>query len=147
MTLTRKVAAALACLILGAHGAFAAGESSSNPYSSWPLTVLSAATNNSQTLVAGPATLMSVTWLNTTATLMDIRFYDSATAPTCSSATGMVANFVAQANTTSPGGSPYLGATGLKFINGISICITGANSNTDNSNATTGLNLIIGYQP
>lgn len=111
-----------------------------------PQTILSAASNNSTLVKATPGTLLSLTWMNTAATLMDLRFYDQATAPACSSATNMVANFVVQANTVSPGATPNLGPTGLRFVNGIALCITGANANNDNSNAATGLNVVLGFQ-
>jgi len=110
-----------------------------------PLTILSAASNNSTSIKASPGTLYSVTWINTTTTLMDIRFYDTASAPTCSSATGMKLNFVVQSNATSPGGSPVFGPAGIAFASGIGVCITGANANNDNTNAVTGLNLAVGY--
>jgi len=110
-----------------------------------PVTILSAASNNSTSIKASPGTLYSVTWINTTTTLMDIRFYDTASAPTCSSATGMKLNFVAQSNATSPGGSPVLGPAGIVFANGIGVCITGNNTNSDNNSAATGLNLLVGY--
>ena len=111
-----------------------------------PSTILSAASNNSTSIKASPGTLYSVTWINTTTTLMDIRFYDTASAPTCSSATAMKMNFVVQSNATSPGGSPVFGPAGIVFANGIGVCITGGNTNSDNSNAVTGLNVNLGYK-
>lgn len=108
-------------------------------------TILSAASNNSTSIKASAGTLYSVTFLQTTTTLMDIRFYDTASAPTCSSATGMKLNFVVQSNTVTPGASFNLGPTGIAFTTGIGVCITGANANNDNTNAVTGLNLITAY--
>jgi hypothetical protein len=108
-----------------------------------PSTILSAASNNSTSVKGSAGTLCSVSIINTTATLMDVRFYDTGSAPTCSSATGMVANFVVQANTTSPGMSPNLGPYGMAFASGIGVCITGVNANNDNTNAATGLNLVV----
>jgi hypothetical protein len=107
--------------------------------------ILSAASNNSTSIKGSAGTLYSLTWLQTTTTLMDIRLYDTASAPTCGSATGVIANFVVQSNATSPGGSPNLGPTGIKFANGIGICITGANADNDNTNAVTGLNVDYAY--
>lgn len=108
-------------------------------------TILSAASNNSTSIKASAGTLYSVSWLQTTTTLMDIRFYDTASAPTCSSATSMKLNFVAQSNATSPGATISLGPAGIAFTSGIGVCITGANANNDNSNAAVGLNLIYGF--
>ena len=108
-------------------------------------TILSAASNNSTSIKGTPGTLYSVTWLQTTTTLMDVRFYDTASAPTCSSATGMKLNFVVQSNATTPGATFNLGPFGIAFTTGIGVCITGANANNDNTNAVTGLNLIYAY--
>ena len=107
--------------------------------------ILSGASNNAANIKNAAGTLCSLTWLQTTATLMDIRFYDTSSSPTCSSSTGVVANFVVAANTTSPVGSIYLGAYGMKFSSGISICITGANADNDNTSAVTGLNVNYSY--
>lgn len=109
-------------------------------------TILSAASNNSTSIKASAGTLYSVTWLQTTTTLMSIRFYDTASAPTCSSATGMKLNFVAQSNAVAPGATISLGPAGIEFTGGIGACITGANANNDNTNAVTGLNLIYAYK-
>jgi hypothetical protein len=114
-------------------------------------TILSAASNNATVIGSAAAhTLCWVRWENSTTTLMDIRAYDTATAPAggapCNSATNVVMNDVAQSNATSPGGVANLGPFGQAFANGIVICITGANANNDNTNATTGLNLNIGFK-
>lgn len=114
-------------------------------------TILSAASNNATVIGSAAAhTLCWIRWEQTTTTLMDIRAYDTATAPSggapCNSATGVVTNDVAQSNATSPGGVANLGTFGQAFVNGIVICITGANANNDNNNAVTGLNLNIGYK-
>lgn len=103
--------------------------------------LLSAATNNSTNVKGSAGTLCSLTIVNTTATLGDLRLYDSATAPTCSSATGVVANFAIQSNATSPGMTVNLGPYGMKFSNGIGFCYTGANADNDNTNAATGANI------
>lgn len=108
-------------------------------------TILSAASNNSTSIKASAGTLYSFSFLQTTTTLMDVRFYDTASAPTCSSATGMKLNFVVQSNTITPGGTFNFGSTGVAFTTGIGICITGANANNDNTNAATGLNVIYAF--
>jgi len=105
-------------------------------------TILSAASNNSTSLKSTPGTLFSPTWIQTTTTPMDIRFYDTSGAPTCSSATGMKLNYVVQTNTISPGGSPVFPDAGIAFTSGIGVCITGitgAISNNDNTSAVLGL--------
>lgn len=113
--------------------------------------ILSAASNNA--IVIGTATAHTLCWLrweNTAPSLMSIRAYDTATAPSgaapCNSATGVVTNDVAQSNAVSAGGVANLGPFGQAFANGIVICITGVNANNDNTNAATGLNLNVGYK-
>lgn len=113
--------------------------------------ILSAANNNAIAIGSAVAhTLCWLRWENTTTTLMDIRAYDTATAPSggapCNSATGVVLNDVAQSNATSPGGVANLGPFGQAFANGIVLCVTGANANNDNTSAATGLNLNVGYK-
>ena len=108
--------------------------------------ILSAASTNSTSIKGSAGTLLAVSWLQTAPTLMDIRFYDTASAPTCSSATGVKFNFVAQANTVSAGATIQLPSGGVAFSNGIGVCITGGNSDSDNSNAATGLNLNVVFK-
>jgi hypothetical protein len=109
-------------------------------------TILSAASDNATSVKASPGTLASVTWLQTTTTLMDVRFYDTASTPTCSSATGMKLNFVVQSNAVTPGATFNFGPFGIAFTSGIGVCITGANANNDDTSAVLGLNLIYGYK-
>jgi hypothetical protein len=103
--------------------------------------ILSAASNNATNIKASAGTLSELSILQTTTTLMDVRLYDTATTPTCSSATGVVANYVVQSNAVSPGMTIPLGPFGKAFVNGIGICITGANADNDNTSAVTGLNV------
>ena len=110
--------------------------------------LLSATTDNATSLKATAGVLYSVTWQNSTATAMMVRFYDVATAPTCASS-AVKLNFQVPANTTSAGGSPNLGAAGIKFTNGIGVCITAPASgfpDNDDTAAVAGLNLNGGYQ-
>lgn len=108
-------------------------------------TILSAATTNATVIKAAPGTLYSVTIIQTTTTLMDVRFYDTATTPNPASATGMKLNLAVQSNATSAGATYNFGPFGIAFTTGIGVVITGANANNDNTNAVTGLNLIYGY--
>lgn len=111
-----------------------------------PGRLLSAASNNSTNIKASAGTLCELTVINTTATLVDLRLYDTSSAPTCSSATGVIANYPVQANTTSPGFSINLGMYGKAFATGIGFCLTGANADNDNTNAVTGVNLNWSYK-
>jgi hypothetical protein len=111
--------------------------------------ILSAATNNSQLIgPAGLASLMEITITNTATSLQDVRFYDTAVAPTCSSAAGVVSNYpIAAGTATAPSVIEVtLGPLGKVFKLGIGLCITAVNSNSDNGNAATGLNLNLTYK-
>lgn len=70
----------------------------------------------------------------------NLRFYDTTSTPTCSSASNMVAKFWISGATTASSAFEPGGAVGLKFINGISFCFTGAKGSADNTNwgGTTG---------
>jgi hypothetical protein len=110
--------------------------------------ILSAASNNATVIgTAAAHTLCGFRWEQTTTTLMDIRFYDTAIAPAagvpCNSASNLQTNDVVQSNATSPGGVVNLGPTGEAFASGIVVCITGANAANDNTSAVTGLNLTV----
>jgi hypothetical protein len=110
-----------------------------------PYHVGSAASNNSTNVKASAGTVYDLTIINTTTTLGDFRFYDSASAPTCSSATGVVNNLPVQSNVISPG--LHLNYPGGKlFANGISFCYTGAVADNDNTNAATGVQINIDYK-
>lgn len=100
---------------------------------------LTAASNNSTNIKGAPGTLCSLTVTQTTTTLGDLRLYDSASAPTCGSATGVVANYAVQSNAVSPGFTIDFGPYGLAFANGISFCFTGAVADNDNTNFVTGV--------
>jgi hypothetical protein len=101
---------------------------------------LTAVSNNSTNLKATGGTLCSLIVVQGTTTLGDVRLYDIATsAPTCSSATGVVANYELQSNATSPGIAPPMGPFGMNFANGIGICLTGAVADNDNTNFVTGV--------
>ena len=130
-------AAALAAWLCLAIGIARADNSAYGGGQKW--VVLSAASNNSQLIgIPGPHLLLELTPTNSAATAMYVRLYDVAAPPTCSSATGEVALYVVPANTVSM--PPInLGELGATFQNGIGVCITGAFSLTDNTNAATGL--------
>lgn len=63
-----------------------------------------------------------------------LRLYDSASSPTCSSATGVKDAVPVQSNATSPGSSPNLGAFGEAFSSGLSFCFTNAVGDSDATN-------------
>jgi hypothetical protein len=100
---------------------------------------LSAATNNSTSVKGSAGTLYTLEVVQTTTTLGDLRLYDSAAAPTCSSATGVVKNYAVQSNATSPGFIINFGPAGIALANGIGICLTGAVADNDNTSFVTGV--------
>jgi hypothetical protein len=81
---------------------------------------------------------LNLTGLNTTAAY--VRVYDTATAPTCSSATGAVHSFLVLGSATAQGGLNYpLPAQGEAYANGLAFCITGGAADTDNTSAVAGV--------
>jgi len=106
---------------------------------------LTAATNNATLIKASAGELLSWRIENTQGTgLVSVRFYNTATTPSagvpCNSATNLLSNDVVQNNTVSPGLAVTL-PSGMRFSTGLVICVTGANADNDNTNATTGLNV------
>lgn len=100
----------------------------------------SAASNNSTSSVAVPATFCGGVAINTTATLYYLRVYDTASAPTCSSATNFIATIPIPASTSGNGTLLNIGGTyGAAFANGIGFCLTGGGTSTDNTSAATGV--------
>lgn len=115
---------------------------------STPYHYLSAASNNSTLISANVSgtiqSIHSIVAINTTATVYYIRFYDRVAAPTCSSATGVVANFPIPASTSGAGFVLSL-PDGMLFGLGIGFCITGAGADNDNTNAATGVTIDVTY--
>jgi|SRR5215472_14480006 len=113
-----------------------------------PGTALSAASNNATLVKASAGMLTKFNVVNTTATAVDLRFYNTATTPSggapCNAATNLVWNVPIQANTTSAGINLPID-TGLYFSTGIVFCLTLNNTNTDNTNAVTGINMNWSY--
>jgi hypothetical protein len=113
--------------------------------------ILSAATNNatSFTTQQGPMGLCGpIVVTNTTNTTgMDLRIYDSSGTPVCSSATGVKFNIAIPTNATTAaavGGFAIPINEHIGFQFGIGICLTGAVSDSDNSNAVTGVQVNLG---
>ncbi len=112
-----------------------------------PYHLLSAATTNATNVKATAGTLYSLSLINTTATIYYLRLYDIATsAPTCSSATGVVENIPIPANVAGAGVVLHFGSMGMLFANGIGFCLTGGFSDTDTTNAATGVAVNLTYK-
>lgn len=96
------------------------------------------ASNNSTNVKNAAGTLCRFTVISTSATLAYLKVYDSASAPTCSSATNLKHVYPIPAG-VSGGGAQVFDSFGEKYGNGISFCVTGGGGDTDNSNAPTGV--------
>lgn len=107
-----------------------------------PYFLTSAASTNSTSVKGSAGTLHLVHLTNTTATTYYLRLYNSASAPTCSSATGFIRSIPVLA--TSVNG--YAVKVGETFGTGIGFCFTGGGSSTDNTNAATGVYISLDYR-
>jgi len=91
--------------------------------------------NNSTNIKASAGQLYHVTATNNSATINYLRFYNTAGAPTCTSATGIVYQIAIPASTSGAGFVQDI-SMGLPFSTGIGICVTSGYTTTDNTNAT-----------
>ncbi len=100
--------------------------------------ILSTASTNS-TSCKGSSGYRVGWWLvNTTATLYYLRIYNTASAPTCSSATGFVQSVPIPASTTGAGIVVQL-PNSVAFATGLGYCITASSGSTANDNAAAGV--------
>lgn len=111
---------------------------------STPCYITSAASTNATSCKGSAGTLYSVSAVNTTATLYYLRLYNTAAAPTCSSATGFIETIPVPAATTGAGYVRDI-SVGDAYGTGIGFCLTGGGSSTDNTNAATGVYLSLHY--
>jgi hypothetical protein len=100
-----------------------------------PKYVASAASTNSAFIKNGPGNVGGIFAQSTSATVMYVRFYDSASAPTCSSSTNFVGSVAVWPTSQTNG---FMIPAGFQMLNGISYCITANAANNDNNAATTG---------
>lgn len=108
----------------------------------------SAASTNSTTVKASAGTLVAMNLENTTTTVYYLRMYNASSAPTCSSATNFVRSWAvppAPAAGQVGGIAVHLPVNGTAFSAGISFCVTGGPSSTDNTNAATGVLINLDY--
>ena len=103
------------------------------------------ASTNANNVKASAGSVYWVLVMNNSATVNYLRLYNTAGAPTCSSATNLVTQIMIPASTTVGGVSiPFL--YGLPFSSGIGICVTSGYATTDVTNATaTSMAVTIGY--
>jgi hypothetical protein len=119
------------------------------PLTSYHLSGGTAASNNAGVIKASPGVLheFAITYDGTgTAAANYLKFYDTASTPTCSSATNIKRVFAINL-LNNLNGLSWASAEGLNFANGIAYCIvTGSAADTSNGNATTGLLFDAGYR-
>jgi len=107
--------------------------------------IVSTASTNAFNCASAAATLYEFSAVNTTGTLAYVRLYNTSANPTCSSATGFTVSIPVPAS-TSGAGIVKTYPVGRAFSTGISGCITGGGSSTDNTNAPAGVYVDIGWK-
>lgn len=105
---------------------------------------ISTASNNSTNIKASAGQVYSITVVNVTAALKYIRLYNTSSAPTCTSGTGVVFYSPIPGSTTNPVPLTFSMAVGRSFSTGIGFCITGGSGVTDNTSTAAG-DVILNY--
>jgi hypothetical protein len=109
----------------------------------------SAASTNSTNVKNAAGVLYGMNLFNSNTTVYYLRMYDSAAAPTCSSSTGFVRSWPIPPASSAGligGVAVSLPSVGTQFSSGISFCVTGGPSSTDNTNAATGVFINMDYK-
>jgi hypothetical protein len=103
--------------------------------------ILSGASTNSTSCKGSAGNVYGFDVYNTTTTVYYLRLYNTASAPTCSSATGFIRSvpIPPAASAGLVGGIVSNQIDGVNYGTGIGYCITGGSSSTDNTNAATGV--------
>lgn len=105
------------------------------------------ASTNSNNVKASAGVLCTISAINTTSTIYYLRMYDSASAPTCSSATGAVHSWpIPQATGAGAGFTIPIPTQGEQYNNGIGFCVTGGGGDTDNTTAAAGVYINASYK-
>ena len=100
--------------------------------------ILSTASTNSTNCKASAGNRLGGYVINITATLYYLRLYNTATAPTCSSATGFITSIPIPASTTGSG-ITYIIPNSVAFATGFGYCVTASSTSTANDNAAAGI--------
>lgn len=107
-----------------------------------PAHYLSAASTNPTVIKAAPGTLLSITAINTTATLYYLKMHNTAAAPTAG-VTPVALNFAIPASAS---GNGFVCTVPTLFTAGIAFTLVGGIADADNSNAATGITLDFVYR-
>ena len=105
----------------------------------------SGASTNSTSCKGSAGNVYGIYIINTTTTNYFLRMYNSASAPTCSSATGFIETIPALGGAANGGGIARV-QVAQSYGTGIGFCLTGGGSSTDNTNAATGVYVTILYK-
>lgn len=105
----------------------------------------SAASTNSTNIKGSAGTLCEMTVINTTATIYYLKIYNASSAPTCSSATGLVHVYPIPASATGAGIQRSV-PLGEAYGTGIGFCLTASGTDTANDNAATGVFIEASYK-
>ena len=108
-------------------------------------TLVSAASNNATNCKGSAGNVYGFRFVNTTGTIYYLRMYNTSSSPTCSSATGFIESIPIPAS-TGGAGLVAIEPMGEAYSTGISFCLTGGSSSTDNTSAATGVFGTILYQ-
>ena len=111
-----------------------------------PGSLRSAASNNATNIKASAGTLGFLTAINTTATVYYLKLYNKASAPAPATDNGLLVGvYPIPASTSGAGIAIPIPTQGLNFSTGISFAIVAGISDTDNTNAATGVCVNYGY--
>lgn len=119
----------------------AVGATASRAQSLNECTIVSAASTNSTNCKNAAGNFYGIDLINTTTTVYYLRMYNTSSAPTCSSATGFIRSIPIPpaAAAGGAGGVVRVLPVGVGYDTGISFCLTGGSSSTDNTSAATGI--------
>lgn len=139
----RRIALALAALLLASLVAY--GQAVPNT-GAIPFHYLTLASANPVLVKGSIGNVYGVTAINTTTTVVFLKFYDKATAPTCGTDTPVQTLPVPFGSSSSGGGFTLTFPFGMQFYSGIGFCVTGAIADNDSSAAVTGIAINLNYR-
>jgi hypothetical protein len=134
-----------ACVSAWAQQSVTPGTTPNTANTAQRCTLVSAASNNATNCKGSAGNVYGFRFVNTTGTIYYLRMYNTSSSPTCSSATGFIETIPIPAS-TGGAGLVAIEPMGEGYSTGISFCLTGGSSSTDNTNAATGVFGTILYQ-
>lgn len=97
--------------------------------SSFPYSLIAAATTNATLVKPGPGVITAIHAIGTTAAIKYLKFYDTNKSPTAGN--GVPVRRYAIPGSTTGAGFAYAPPIPLKFVSGIAFTITGASTDSD----------------